>query len=513
MGSALWIAISGLNASSKELDVIGNNIANSNTMGFKSGKTYFANVLSQSLSGGSSGMMQIGQGVTVADVATQFSQGSLESTASGLDLAIDGSGFFITQDSDGSQYYTRAGAMHIDGNGYLVDINNYKVQGYAPGSATLGDVNTSGAQSAPDTTTTYSIGLNLDARAETGDTFYSSQTVYDTLGAAHTLAVTYTKTESAGTWAAAATLDGNAVLSQSQSGFIFDGSGNLQSVYSSTATGTEVTAGTGTVSSVVITPGHTGNISYPGAQTLTLTRGASDASWTITPSTQYPTARVLGYGGTGDDSLTIDLDNTGTADITVNLAGVWAQNDTATLTLTRSAVNPVDITVGINPLLLSNGASIGSGNNLTWDIVSANAQTITGYASSSAVKALYNDGYPSGVLKSLAIEGDGTITGYFTNGQTTSLGQVALADFANPWGLKKMGQNLFSETLTSGQAIINTPGSGGLGDIKASSLEMSNTDIGTEFINMITAQRAYQASAKIITTTDDMMTALMNTKR
>jgi flagellar hook protein FlgE len=183
------------------------------------------------------------------------------------------------------------------------------------------------------------------------------------------------------------------------------------------------------------------------------------------------------------------------------------------VTLTRTAVNPADITIGVNGALLSNGATIGSGNNLTWDLTSANAQTITGYASSSAVKALYNDGYPSGVLKSLAIEGDGTITGYFTNGQTTSLGQVALADFANPWGLKKMGQNLFSETLTSGQAIINTPGSGGLGDIKASSLEMSNTDIGTEFINMITAQRAYQASAKIITTTDDMMTALMNTKR
>jgi flagellar hook protein FlgE len=509
MGSALWIAISGLNASSKELDVIGNNIANSNTMGFKAGKTYFANVLSQSLSGGSSGMMQIGQGVTVADVATQFSQGSLESTASGLDLAIDGSGFFITQDSDGSQYYTRAGAMHIDGNGYLVDINNYKVQGYAPGSATLGDINTSGAQSAPDTSTTFSVGLNLDARAATGDTFYSSQTVFDTLGAAHTLAVTYTKTGGPGTWAAASTLDGNAVSSQSQSGFVFDGSGNLDSVYSSTAAGA-VTVGTGTVSSVTITPGHNGNIYTDG--TVDLTHTAAANTWTLS-STLYPTARILTMS---DTSVTIDLDNTGTADLTVALTppgGGWATSDNVRVTLNQTAINPVDIAVGINGALLSNGASIGASNTLTWDIVSTNAQTITGYASASAVKALYNDGYPSGVLKSLAIEGDGTITGYFTNGQTTSLGQVALADFANPWGLKKMGQNLFSETLTSGQAIINTPGSGGLGDLKSSSLEMSNTDIGTEFINMITAQRAYQASAKIITTTDDMMTALMNTKR
>jgi flagellar hook protein FlgE len=183
------------------------------------------------------------------------------------------------------------------------------------------------------------------------------------------------------------------------------------------------------------------------------------------------------------------------------------------LTLTRTAATPADISVTVDGTNLANGATIGTSNSLTWDISSARAQTITGYASASAVKALYSDGYPSGVLKSLAVEGNGTITGYFTNGQTTALGQIALADFANPWGLKKMGQNLFSETLTSGQAIINVPGSGGLGEVKSNSLEMSNTDIGTEFINMITAQRAYQASAKIITTTDEMMTALMNTKR
>jgi flagellar hook protein FlgE len=187
--------------------------------------------------------------------------------------------------------------------------------------------------------------------------------------------------------------------------------------------------------------------------------------------------------------------------------------NTLTVAVDQTEVDPANISVTVPAAVLQNNATIGTGNALTWDIISNDAQTITGYASSSAVKALYNDGYPSGVLKSLAIEGDGTLTGYFTNGQTTSLGQIALADFANPWGLKKMGQNLFSETLTSGQAIINNPGSGGLGEVKSNSLEMSNTDIGTEFINMITAQRAYQASAKIITTTDDMMTALMNTKR
>ena len=162
---------------------------------------------------------------------------------------------------------------------------------------------------------------------------------------------------------------------------------------------------------------------------------------------------------------------------------------------------------------LANGAAIGTGNTLTWDMMSTDAETISGYASTSTVKALTNDGYPSGVLRSLAIEKDGNISGFFTNGQTASLGQLCLADFPNPWGLKKMGSNLFSSTLTSGQAIVNTPGAGGLGEVTSNALEMANTDLGTEFISMITAQRAYQASAKVITTTDAMMAELMNIKR
>jgi len=401
MGSALWIAISGLNASSKQMDVIGNNIANANTMGFKAGKTYFANVLSQSLSGGASGVMQIGQGVAVADVATQFSQGSLESTSSALDLAIDGGGFFIVEDDEGSQFYTRAGAFHIDGEGFLVDVNDYRVQGYAPASSMLGDINTRNAQSAPVASTSFSVGLNLDARADTGGTFYSSQTVFDSLGAAHTLAVTYTKTGVAGQWGVVASLDGNPAASQTYSTLQFDGSGTL-----------------------------------------------------ISPA---------------DNSITFSA--------------------------------------------LTNGAVIGVGNTLTWDMMSADAETISGYASNSTVKALTNDGYPSGELRSLAIEKDGTITGFFTNGQTAPLGQIALGDFPNPWGLKKMGSNLFSSTLTSGQAIVNTPGAGGLGEVTSNALEMANTDLGTEFITMITAQRAYQANAKVITTTDTMMAELMNIKR
>ena len=483
MGSALWIAISGLNASSKQMDVIGNNIANANTMGFKAGKTYFANVLSQSLSGGASGAMQIGQGVTVADVATQFSQGSLESTSSSLDLAIDG-------------------------EGYLVDVNDCRVQGYAPSSPALGDINTRNAQSAPASSTSFSVGLNLDARTDAGGTFYSSQTVYDSLGAAHTLAATYMKTEGEGEWGMNITLDGNAADTQNYTGFSFDGTGNLDKVYS-TAMGTAAPTGTGTATATLV-DGHDGQIYQTGS--LVLRRDAVDSWSVVTASSDYDNATVTSYGTLGsDDTLAIDLDGYGGADLTVALDGTWANGNTLTIPFTSTEVDPADIAVSFSGL--ANGATIGASGALAWDLTSANAETISGYASSSTVKALTNDGYPSGVLRSLAVEKDGNISGFFTNGQTASLGQLCLADFPNPWGLKKMGSNLFSSTLTSGQAIVNTPGAGGLGEVTSNALEMSNTDLGTEFIGLITAQRAYQASAKVITTTDAMMAELMNIKR
>jgi len=363
MGSALWIAISGLNASSKQMDVIGNNIANSNTMGFKSGKAYFANVLSQSLSGGSSGLMQIGQGVSMADVATQFSQGSLESTSSGLDLAIDGGGFFIVEDDDeASQYFTRAGAMHIDGDGYLVDINNFRVQGYAANSATLGDINTSGAQSEPETSTTFSVGLNLDARAEAGDTFNSSQTVYDSLGAAHTLAVTYMKTGGAGQWGVAVTLDGEAATAQTFTGVQFDAYGNLQYMSTTAAPTTTETSAAGTASAS-IAAGHEGQVWQDGTFTLTYTSGTSCA----VASTQYPDAEVVGYtAGAGYVDVGVDLDGSGGTDITVRLSGTWAATETATVTLDSTTATPANnaITFGTLP----NGAVIGVGNTLTWDM-------------------------------------------------------------------------------------------------------------------------------------------------
>jgi len=405
MSSAMYIAVTGLNATSRQLDVIGNNVTNSQTMGYKAGRMYFANVLSQNLTTGTgAGIAQVGQGVMIADIATQWTQGALETTGSALDMAIDGEGFFIVEDSESSRYYTRAGAFRIDEDGYVIDTNGYRVQGYDYFSATpnsIGDINVRNAHSEPAVTTEFQTGMNLNADTETDGTFVSALTVYDSLGAQHSLSITFTKNAAVGTWDFAADLDGVAATAQSDNQLVFDADGNM----------------------------------------------------------------------------------VGAADVTFTFAAP------------------------------ANGAEIGTAGVVNWDIEGVTSEAVTGYASNSVVRTIYADGYPAGFLRSVAIGKDGTVSGFFTNAQTVALGQVQLASFANTWELDKIGNNLFSETLLSGQAVINAPTTAGLGGLISNSLEQSNTDLSTEFVNMITAQRAYQACTKIITTSDAMLDALMSVKR
>ncbi len=418
MGSSLFSGVSGLNASSQQMDVIGNNIANINTVGFKAGTMVFGDILSQSIAGGS-GAMQIGRGVGVTAVPTLFGQGSFMSTQSATDLAINGEGFFMVNDTEGATYYTRAGMFTVDKTEYLVDVNGYRVQGYTyeNGVSTnvIGDISMGGVQSDPIATTRVSIGANLNGEAAKGDTFVSALTVYDSLGAGHTLTLTFTKAPlpSVGEWSIAVDMSD---------------------------------LGTATIA--------------------------------LDPA-------IIGFDGDGKlDPATTDID------------------------ITVTGLLPGDATIGI-----------GDSGTINWDLKDAvtdtdePAETMTGYASPSVNRSLVCNGHASGELQGLSIGGDGIIQGLFSNGQTAEIGQIALAKFASPGGLNKMGSNLFATTINSGAAVINAPGRGGLGEISPNSLEMSNADIATEFINMITAQRAYQANAKVITTTDQMMSELMNIKR
>ncbi|MBW2599840.1 MAG: flagellar hook protein FlgE [Deltaproteobacteria bacterium] len=520
MGSSLFAGISGLASAGKQLDVIGNNIANVNTIGFRSGRIHFGDILSQSITGGAAAGMQVGRGVDVAAITTQFSSGSFETTANATDLAIDGDGFFIVKDADEGSYYTRAGAFHLDNRGYLVDVNSLKVQGYnltGIDPDTISDISLSGVQSEPSATTEISMGLNLDAATDTGETFNAAQTVYDSLGAIHSLKMTFQKTEGNGYWGFKSYLDNEAATAQTYSGLKFDSNGVLEKVYSSSVTGTATegpdtiytTAGDGTAE---ITVNNQGQLYKPTIAPIVLTRGADENTWTITGNGGYENMSItLGTVGT-DDEVAIDLDGAGGADITFDIStGTWAGDDTIEFTIAQTEGDPADVKLTMPDI--GTDAIIGDGGVVSWDLAGTTAEKVTGYASTSVIRTLVHDGYSSGSLKSISVTADGTISGFFTNGQTSDISQIVLADFANVTGLKRMGKNLFGPTVESGSAVPNRPGSAGMGEISPNSLEMSNTDIATEFINMITAQRAYQASAKIVTVTDQMMAELMNVKR
>lgn len=531
MGSAISIGTTGLTAASKQIDVIGNNLANSSTLGFKSGSTYFASMLNQSLS--SSGSMAVGQGVSLAAVNTLFTQGSFESTGNATDLAIDGDGFFMVEDTEGALYYTRAGAFHINSEGYLVDNSDYHVQGYnffAYDSTAVMDTDTveeqaditlKNVQSSPKATTTISIGINLDESAGYGESFNVSQTVYDSKGGQHDLSITFLKTEGSGTWGFNAKIDD--LISQTGNqlacGIVFDASGQVSSMYKGDISNiTATTAGTGAIDNAKTVINKPGQLFQDSTASFTLTKGTVSGVWDVTADGGYTHATAWQESSDGVEYLKMDLDGTGGADITFTLDDVWAAGDTVAFDITKTDMAAEDL--GLSFGTLDNGATIGVSedtgttieNRITWDLVGDTALTITGYASTSVVKSLSNDGYTSGVLKSLGIANDGVISGTFTNGQTSNLGQILMADFPNSAGLKKIG-NYFGETSESGAAIKNKPGSGGLGEIVSNSLETSNVDVAKEFVNMITAQRAYQANAKVITAADEMLSILMNIKQ
>ena len=396
--------LSGLNAASKSLEVIGNNVANANTVGFKESQAQFADVYANSLAG--AGASQIGIGVKVAQVAQQFTQGNVTASNNPLDVAINGGGFF-RMSNNGTVSYARNGQFQLDKAGYIVNASGSHLTGYgvsasgvlASGAPT--DLNINTADLTPKITTKVSALLNLDSGSAipvttpfnmADPTTYNNSTavsVYDSLGNAHTVQTFYVKT-GANTWKVYAANDG-----------------------------------------VPTTPANIGSLAF-----------ASDGSL---------------------------------------IAG-------APLTV---------------PLVVSTGAT-------TPFPVSIDYTGTSQYGSSFSVNALKQDGYTSGRLSGFSISANGTIVGRYTNGQSATLGQVVLANFTNPNGLQSLGNNLWTETATSGPALVGTPNSGSLGVLQSSAVEDSNVDLTAELVNMITAQRSYQANAQTIKTQDQVLQTLVN---
>lgn len=401
--------LSGLNASSKTLEAIGNNIANASTAGFKSASASFSDVYAASLSG--SGTGNVGIGTQVAQIAQRFTQGNVSATGNSLDMAINGGGFF-RMEHNGTVSYGRNGQFQLDKDGFIVSPIGARLTGYV---ANASGVLSTGAPAAlqisatdlpPAITTEVAAQLNLDSRAtapvlpfdSTNPATYNNATsvdVFDSLGNSHVLQTFYVKT-AANTWDIYGTYDD----------------------------------GTTTVDTA---PALIGSITF-------------DATGAIAtpplPATFATTLTVTTGGGTVP--LTIDWSGT------------------------------------------------------------------TQFGSSFSVNALSQDGYSSGRLAGFTTSSTGVLSGRYTNGQTAVLGQVVLANFRNPNGLQALGNNEWVETSDSGAPLVGTPNSGSLGTLQSSAIEESNVDLTAELVNMITAQRVYQANAQTIKTQDQVLQTLVN---
>jgi len=401
--------LSGLNTSSQNLDVIGNNIANSSTVGFKASTTQFADVYANSLYG--NGSLTAGLGTRVAAVAQQFTQGNITVTNNPLDVAINGSGFFQLADQSGGGVtsYTRNGQFQLNNSGYLVNSTGQYVCG---GTGTPVPIQINTANLVPAATTGVTASLNLNPSSSVLPTsgfspttsssydYSTTATVYDSQGNTHALGLYFVNTglnaSNQGTWQVYSTIDGSST------------SQNL------------------------------GSISF-----------TSSGQPTTTPLTFSPSAASMGFTSSSGAALTDP--------IALDLSGV-----------TQQAGNS-----GVNSISQAGGNAGGS-------------------------------------LVNLSIDSQGNINGIYSNGSSQTLGQISLATFNDPNGLIPLGNNQWAATLTSGQGTPNTPGTGVAGSLQAGATEDSNVNLTNSLVDLIVAQRSYQANAQTIKAEDTILQTLVN---
>lgn len=444
------IGLSGLQAAAADLEVTGNNIANTGTIGFKESRAEFANVYSEAY--GYISKTSIGSGVRLEAVTQQFSQGNLEYTENALDLGINGEGFFVL-DNNGEQLYTRAGAFQVDKDGYVVNSAGQRLQVYPQKDPTSDAADFNVGQlsdlklplnddSAALATSNINMDINLRSDAEelidpaTGapyvmDTsdpdsynYSTSMTVYDSEGTARTMTMYFAKT-------------------------------------------------------------------------------ANPLEWNV-----YAELEGLNTGGTPPftptNTFTVIFDSNGNLDVTA------MGSSQATLTFDLTQYDPVNgATIGpLDPTTATatspNGLGVNPGS-ITLDL-----SGMTQYGSKYSVNDLSQDGYTNGRLIAFDVNQNGVVYARYTNGRGDILGQVAMANFDNPQGLQQVGDNNWAESFVSGQPTFGVAGDGRLGAVQSGALEAANVDLAEELVNLITAQRNYQANAQTISTADQITQTIIN---
>lgn len=410
--NGLFAGRAGIQSHGSAISVLADNIANANTIGFKAARPDFTDLLAESV-GGSSGAT-VGNGSQVSSITQIFNQGTFEFTGRGLDVAIDGDGFFIVGEGSG-RFYSRAGNFQVRSDGVLVNQTGLPVLGFpSNGSSGLQELNVNSITQANIATNSATITGNLDASSDVeavpGGTptftelndaakFSTFVEVFDSLGESHTVTVFFFHTDdSPATWEVEAYVDAGEV------------------------------------------------------------------------------------GGT---------------------AGEPSQIGTATLNFDDDG----QLTTGTDPVLAaaaawSNG-SAASAIDMTFD-------PFTQFSAPSAISSISQDGQGVGNIVSLSVEADGTLFAQLDNGLTTSIGQIALATFANNEGLRRAGNSLYVESAASGEPVVGTPDTGKFGATEAGALELSTADIADDFIKLISYQRGFQGSARIITSIDDLLSEIIN---
>jgi len=463
MMRSLYSGVSGLQNHQTRMDVIGNNISNVNTNGFKRGRVTFQDMISQQMSGatkpteelGGVNPKEVGLGMTVAAIDNIFTQGNLQSTGVTTDLAIKGNGFFILKDGQES-FYTRNGAFSLDSNGTLVNpANGMRVQGWmaeevngqmiVKTAATPEDITIPvGSKDPARATTNVNFACNLDKNTpviregaslddiEKG-TWGTEQVIYDTYGNEHKLSVSFTRVpDEPNMWQAVVNVD--------------EENGDF-----------------------------------------TQTR--------------------IGLGTTDGEQNTffVAFDNMGALQYVTDSAGN-VSNTEGEIVIQASYTVPE-----------SNADEEGNPHRQTFNInlgtVGSWKDTITQSAQRSSTKAFYQDGYTMGYLDNFKIDSNGVITGVYTNGTTRTIAQVALATFTNDRGLEKAGDNTFVESNNSGMARIGESGVAGRGSLMSGALEMSNVDLSEQLTDMIVTQRGFQSNAKTIQTADTLLETVLSLKR
>ncbi|MDR2718096.1 MAG: flagellar hook protein FlgE [Treponema sp.] len=466
MMRSLFSGVSGLQNHQTRMDVIGNNISNINTTGFKRNRVNFQDILYQQLQGaarptdeiGGVNPKEVGLGMSVASIDTVHIQGTFQATNIPTDLGVSGQGFFVL-DNGGKQLYTRAGAFTIDEAGLMVNpANGMKVQGWMARelegytvldvSRPVGDLYIPvGSKDPAKSTTLINFACNLDKRIPeipedpTGrqvlDGTWSTQIdIYDSFGDKHILQVEFTRVRgTTNSWNAAVIVDPQ----------------------NENATNTTIGFG-------------------------------EDA-----PAAGGPTTFVVNFSNNG--TLLSAEDGTG------NISGASGQVQMNVAYDVQTATLNEDGTPVRQEFVLDLGQ------------VGGFTRSITQYAEQSSSKAVEQNGRTMGYLENFKIDSSGVITGVFSNGTTRALAQVALATFANQGGLEKAGDNTFRMSNNSGLANIGASGIAGKGEIISGVLEMSNVDMADQFTDMIVTQRGFQANSRTIQTADQLLQELLSLKR